>query len=165
MLVCAFSHNFAHETAGAARTRHSPLPLLRGGKFKQGSGKPCRENAEPRPSAGFEDRHGPPPQGTQPRPPRANSPRFDMLAGDAGPGFGRAPHATPLRLSRWRLSPRPMRGYGTGSHSLPEDLGQSMIRKSGDRLSENIMLKQESMIRKSGTRFSEKIMLKREILR
>jgi hypothetical protein len=25
---------------------------------------------------------------------RADSPRFDMLAGDAGPGFGRATHAT-----------------------------------------------------------------------
>src|SRR6478609_1037814 len=28
MLVCVSSHNFAHETAGAARTRHSLLPLL-----------------------------------------------------------------------------------------------------------------------------------------
>src|ERR1700716_1145144 len=26
MLVCAFSHNFAHETAGAARTRHPLRP-------------------------------------------------------------------------------------------------------------------------------------------
>jgi hypothetical protein len=34
-----------------------------------------------------------------------------------------------------------------------------MIRKSGSRFSEKIMLKQ-GMIRKSGTRFSEKIMLK-----
>jgi phosphopantetheinyl transferase (holo-ACP synthase) len=39
-----------------------------------------------------------------------------------------------------------------------------MIRKSGNRFSEKIMLKQEyeSMIRKSGNRFSEKIMLKQE---
>src|SRR6202163_1429271 len=28
MLVCVFLHNFAHETAGAARTRHSPRPLI-----------------------------------------------------------------------------------------------------------------------------------------
>src|SRR4051812_7477113 len=28
MLVCAYSHYLAHETAGAARTRHSPLPLF-----------------------------------------------------------------------------------------------------------------------------------------
>src|SRR5258708_18671086 len=28
MLVCVFSHNLAHETAGAARTRHSPRPLF-----------------------------------------------------------------------------------------------------------------------------------------
>src|SRR6267154_845708 len=28
MLVCVSSHNFAHETAGAARIRHSPRPLI-----------------------------------------------------------------------------------------------------------------------------------------
>src|ERR1700730_9780916 len=28
MLVCGFSHNFAHETAGAARTRSSLRPLF-----------------------------------------------------------------------------------------------------------------------------------------
>src|SRR6202790_4275081 len=28
MLVCVFFHNFAHETAGAARIRHSPRPLI-----------------------------------------------------------------------------------------------------------------------------------------
>src|SRR5512132_1683499 len=28
MLVCVSSHNLAHETAGAARTRHSLLPLF-----------------------------------------------------------------------------------------------------------------------------------------
>jgi hypothetical protein len=38
---------------------------------------------------------------------------------------------------------------------------QSMIRKSGYRLSEKIMLRQ-SMIRKSGYRFSEKIMLRQK---
>jgi hypothetical protein len=38
-----------------------------------------------------------------------------------------------------------------------------MIRKSGNRFSEEIMLKQKkSMIRKSGNRFSEKIMFKRK---
>ena len=31
MLVCVFSSHFAHETAGAARIRHSLLPLLRDG--------------------------------------------------------------------------------------------------------------------------------------
>jgi hypothetical protein len=36
---------------------------------------------------------------------------------------------------------------------------KSMIRKSGNRFSEKIMLHQKSMIRKSGNRFSEKIML------
>jgi hypothetical protein len=30
MLVCVFSHNFARETAGAARTRHSLRPLISG---------------------------------------------------------------------------------------------------------------------------------------
>jgi hypothetical protein len=40
-----------------------------------------------------------------------------------------------------------------------------MIRKSGHRFSEKIMLKQKrSMVRKSGNRFSEKIMLKLEKL-
>jgi hypothetical protein len=40
---------------------------------------------------------------------------------------------------------------------------RSMIRKSGSRFSEKIMLKQRrSMIRKSGNRFSEKIMLKQQ---
>jgi hypothetical protein len=38
-----------------------------------------------------------------------------------------------------------------------------MIRKSGNRFSDKIMLNQEqSMIRKSGNRFSDKIMLNRE---
>jgi len=32
MLVCVSSHNFAHETAGAARIRHSLFPPLSGGK-------------------------------------------------------------------------------------------------------------------------------------
>jgi hypothetical protein len=39
---------------------------------------------------------------------------------------------------------------------------QSMIRKSGSRFSEKIMLHQ-SMIRKSGSRFSEKIMLHQKV--
>lgn len=39
-----------------------------------------------------------------------------------------------------------------------------MIRKSGNRFSEGIMLKQKnSMIRKSGNRLSEKIMLKQKL--
>ncbi len=40
-----------------------------------------------------------------------------------------------------------------------------MIPKSGDRFSEEIMLKQESMIAKSGDWFSADIMLKQEIKR
>jgi hypothetical protein len=47
MLVCVSSHNFAHETAGAARTRHSLLPsFLKGQIFGKTSGKSCRENAD-----------------------------------------------------------------------------------------------------------------------
>src|SRR5260370_13975948 len=49
MLVCVFSHNFAHETAGAARTRHSLLPLFGGtDRSQQSSGKSCREKANAR---------------------------------------------------------------------------------------------------------------------
>jgi hypothetical protein len=41
------SFSFAHETAGAARTRSSLRPLFFGGaSFKHGSGKSCRENAD-----------------------------------------------------------------------------------------------------------------------
>src|SRR6478672_13591181 len=45
---CALSFvHFAHETAGAARTRHSLLPSFSGGTmFPQTSGKSCRENAD-----------------------------------------------------------------------------------------------------------------------
>src|SRR5687767_10069346 len=39
----AFFHDFAHETAGAARIRHSLLPLRRDND-RQTSGKSCREN-------------------------------------------------------------------------------------------------------------------------
>src|SRR5438552_5089727 len=39
MLVCVSSHNFAHETAGAARTRHSLLPLLRERPFPANLGQ------------------------------------------------------------------------------------------------------------------------------
>jgi hypothetical protein len=46
MLVCALSAIFAHETAGAASTRHSLLPLLGGTRFRQTSGAMRRENAE-----------------------------------------------------------------------------------------------------------------------
>jgi hypothetical protein len=48
MLVCAFSVQIAHETAGAARTRSSLRPLsLEGQKFMQASGAQRREIAEP----------------------------------------------------------------------------------------------------------------------
>jgi hypothetical protein len=41
---------------------------------------------------------------------RVKSPRFDMLAGEAGLGFGRAPHATDARGFR-AVSPRLMRPW------------------------------------------------------
>jgi hypothetical protein len=48
MLVCAKVHILAHETAGAARTRHSLRPLFReGNEFGNSSGKPCREIVDP----------------------------------------------------------------------------------------------------------------------
>ena len=43
--VQLFMHDFAHETAGAARIRHSLLPRLRDNDT-QTSGKSCRENAD-----------------------------------------------------------------------------------------------------------------------
>src|SRR5580700_9903824 len=47
MLVCVFLHNFAHETAGAARTRHSPRPLIsRRESFGHNSGASRRGNAK-----------------------------------------------------------------------------------------------------------------------
>jgi len=39
-----------------------------------------------------------------------------------------------------------------------------MIPKSGNRISEKIMLPQKSMTPKSGNRFSEKIMLQQKVL-
>src|ERR1700730_12570397 len=52
-----------------------------------------------------------------------------MLAGDAGPGFGRAPHATQLRLSRWRLSPRPTRGCGNRQPFAPGRIGTLCVER------------------------------------
>src|ERR1700733_12614478 len=51
MLVCVFAKCiFAHETAGAARTRSSLRPLFFWGRMNlQTSGECCRENAEVRP--------------------------------------------------------------------------------------------------------------------
>src|SRR5579862_7793277 len=46
MLVCAFFCAVAHETAGAARIRHSLLPLLWRDNETQASGRSCRENAD-----------------------------------------------------------------------------------------------------------------------
>ena len=47
MLVCAFCYtHFAHETAGAARTRSSLRPLCFGRNDLKTSGAACRENAE-----------------------------------------------------------------------------------------------------------------------
>ena len=39
-------HTFAHETAGAARIRHSLLPRFSRDNDMQTSGKSCRENAD-----------------------------------------------------------------------------------------------------------------------
>jgi hypothetical protein len=46
MLVCVSSHNFAHETAGAASTRRSLRPLLDGRNDLQSSGETRRGNAD-----------------------------------------------------------------------------------------------------------------------
>ena len=47
MLMCAFFYQFAHETAGAARIRHSLLPhFFRGRNDWQTSGESCGENAD-----------------------------------------------------------------------------------------------------------------------
>src|SRR5882724_2948674 len=51
MLVCVSFSHFAHGTAGAARIRHSPRPLIsRRETFRQTSGGPRRENADSCPS-------------------------------------------------------------------------------------------------------------------
>ena len=54
---------------------------------------------------------------------RAYSPRFDMLAGEAGPGFGRASHVTENRALALAFTAAPAAFCGTGSHLLPENLG------------------------------------------
>jgi hypothetical protein len=46
MLVCVFLCTFAHETAGAARIRHSLLPLFWRDNETQASGACRRENAD-----------------------------------------------------------------------------------------------------------------------
>jgi hypothetical protein len=47
MLVCAFLHNFARETAGAARTRLSLRPLFEGGEeFLQRPGRDAPRGRE-----------------------------------------------------------------------------------------------------------------------
>src|ERR1700722_3405333 len=47
MLVCAFFCAVAHETAGAARIRHSLLPPFGGTNKPKAPGAPRRENATP----------------------------------------------------------------------------------------------------------------------
>jgi len=44
--VQLFLYDFAHETAGAARIRHSLLPPCWGGNDRQTSGYQCREIAD-----------------------------------------------------------------------------------------------------------------------
>jgi hypothetical protein len=46
MLVCALFTHFAHETADAARIRHSLLPHFVRDNEMQTSGSSCRENAD-----------------------------------------------------------------------------------------------------------------------
>src|SRR6478736_3625449 len=51
MLMCALFLPIAHETAGAARIRHSLRPLFsRGRRISYNSGASCRENAMLRPA-------------------------------------------------------------------------------------------------------------------
>src|SRR3954454_21499440 len=53
MLMCMFLVHVAHETAGAARIRHSLRPLnTEGETICKTSGKSCRENAKLRLAAG-----------------------------------------------------------------------------------------------------------------
>src|SRR5260221_11256398 len=62
MLVCALLVHIAHETAGAARIRHSLRPLISRGRenFLQASGPICRENAKLRANNTI-NYHRPPP--------------------------------------------------------------------------------------------------------
>src|SRR6476660_7414664 len=46
MLVCAFFVHLAHETAGAACTRHSLLPLIERDSVMETSGRSRREKAK-----------------------------------------------------------------------------------------------------------------------
>jgi hypothetical protein len=54
---------------------------------------------------------------------RADSPRFDMLAGEAGPGFVRASHVTENRALALALTAAPAARLWNRQPLLPEDLG------------------------------------------
>jgi hypothetical protein len=73
-----------------------------------------------------------------------------MLAGDAGPGFRRALHVTQSEALALAYIAAPGARLWNWQPLFPENwdlapgrLGQSMIRKSGSRFSEKIMLKPE----------------------
>jgi hypothetical protein len=55
---------------------------------------------------------------------RADSPRFDMLAGEASLGFGRASHATQNKVLALALTAAAGAGYATGSRLPGRTLGQ-----------------------------------------
>src|SRR5450755_1439176 len=106
MLVCVFLHNFAHETAGAARIRLSLRPLFLEGK--EISSKPrAHRAARSRMYAHW-----------SPLPPRAlarggeGSGVGGLSACSSGSEFAEAPHPRPLRASFARLDPAASRGQG-----------------------------------------------------
>ena len=66
-----------------------------------------------------------------------------MLAGDAGPGFRRAPHVTQTEALALAHIAAPDARLRNRPPVAPEDLRPSMIRKNGNRFSEQIVLKPE----------------------
>jgi hypothetical protein len=66
-----------------------------------------------------------------------------MLAGDAGPGFRRAPHVTQTEALALAHIAAPDARLWNRQPVAPEDLRPSMIRKNGNRFSEQIVLKPE----------------------
>jgi hypothetical protein len=59
---------------------------------------------------------------------RADSPRFDMLAGEASLGFGRASHATQNKALALALTAAPGARSWTGSLLLREHFGKIALR-------------------------------------
>ena len=59
---------------------------------------------------------------------RADSPRFDMLAGEASLGFGRASHATPSKALALALSAAPGARLWNRQPSAPGQFGTLALR-------------------------------------